>query len=67
MLEVPIVESCCCFNLDSGGRVTGFLGVIYGFMSIIADLAILIGYSVRECTEVILMLNLLKNCKIFIN
>lgn len=63
MCRKPIVNGCCCFNLESGGRATGVLGVVYGFIAILSDVAVLVGGSIKKWIWIVLTLNLSKNCK----
>ncbi|CAG9800845.1 unnamed protein product [Chironomus riparius] len=29
-MKIPMVERCCCFELETGGKILGWLGIIFG-------------------------------------
>ncbi|XP_070499140.1 uncharacterized protein [Chironomus tepperi] len=42
-MKIPRVDSCCCFGLETGGKILGWLGIIFGSLG---SIFILIGIGI---------------------
>ncbi|KAL7050841.1 hypothetical protein ACKWTF_004242 [Chironomus riparius] len=37
-MKIPTVDGCCCFGLETAGKILGWLGIIFGSITIISIL-----------------------------
>ncbi|XP_070499486.1 uncharacterized protein [Chironomus tepperi] len=71
-MKIPTVERCCCFDLETGGKILGWLGIIFGGILSVIIFLVLIMVLPMSCEDITadpqlhqVLPNISNNCTVF--